>query len=228
MVVVNGMDNAKEMSIFFCGLEFARRGYNTLCLDGPGQGEMLRMRGMPSRYDYEVPGAAAFDYLRKRPEVDAKRVAIMGYSFGGYYSSRIAAFEKRYAACIALSALHWDLAGWQQRIKDKNKNEPNRWRSRTSSSNGWSAPRTRTAIEIAKKFSLKDVAKNITCPFLVTHGGNDRVVPVENAQKLYDAVGSTNKTIKIFSTEEGGAEHAHVDNRQVGIDFAADWLAANI
>ena len=49
-------------------------------------------------------------------------------------------------------------------------------------------------IEIAKKFSLKDVAKNITCPFLVTHGGNDRVVPVENAQKLYDAVGSTNKT----------------------------------
>ena len=53
----------------------------------------------------------------------------------------------------------------------------------------------------------------------------DRVVPVENAQKLYDAVGSANKTIKIFTTEEGGAEHAHVDNRQIGIDFAADWLA---
>jgi esterase/lipase len=84
------------------------------------------------------------------------------------------------------------------------------------------------AIEIARKFSLKDVAKNITCPFLVTHGGNDRVVPCENAQKLYDAVGSTRKTIKVFSAEEGGAEHAHVDNRQVGIDFAADWLAENM
>ena len=83
-------------------------------------------------------------------------------------------------------------------------------------------------IEIAKKFSLKDVAGNITCPFLVTHAGNDRVVPVENAQKLYDAFGSTNKTIKIFTTEEGGAEHAHVDNRQVGIDFAADWLEENM
>ncbi len=56
----------------------------------------------------------------------------------------------------------------------------------------------------------------------------DRVVPVENAQKLYDAVGSSNKTIRIFTTEEGGAEHAHVDNRQIGIDFAADWLAANM
>ena len=37
-------------------------------------------------------------------------------------------------------------------------------------------------------------------------------------RKLYDAVGSKNKTIKIFTTEEGGAEHAHVDNRQIGID----------
>ena len=73
VVVVNGMDNAKEMSIFFCGLEFARRGYNTLCLDGPGMGEMRRMRDMPSRFDYEVPGTAALEYLLKRPEVDGKR-----------------------------------------------------------------------------------------------------------------------------------------------------------
>ena len=110
VVVLNGMDNAKEMSVFFCGLEFACRGYNTFCLDGPGMGETRRMRDMPSRYDYEVPGTAALEYLLTRAEVDARRIAIMGYSFGGYYSSRVAAFEKRYAACIALSALHWDLA----------------------------------------------------------------------------------------------------------------------
>jgi len=225
VVVLNGMDNAKEMSIFFCGLEFARRGYNTLCLDGPGMGEMRRMRDMPSRYDYEVPGTAAYEYLLRRKDVDPERIAIMGYSFGGYYSSRIAAFEKRYAACIALSALHWDLAGWQTRIKEANRNAPG---SVAQSNFQWrwvaGAANEDEGIEIAKKFSLKDVAQNITCPFLVTHGGNDRVVPVQNAQKLYDAVGSKNKTIKIFSTEEGGAEHAHVDNRQVGIDFAADWL----
>ncbi len=225
VVVINGMDNAKEMSIFFAGREFARRGFNTLAFDGPGMGETRRIRDMPSRYDYEVPGAAAFDYLAQRPDVDAKRIAIMGYSFGGYYSSRIAAFEKRYAACIALSALHWDLADWQEKIRQKNASSP----TTVAQSNfqfRWvvGAATAEEGIVIAKKFSLKDVAKNITCPFLVTHGGNDRVVPVENARKLYDAVGSKNKTIKIFTTEEGGAEHAHVDNRQVGIDFAADWL----
>jgi len=229
VVVVNGMDNAKEMSIFFAGREFARRRYNTLCLDGPGMGETRRIRDMPSRYDYEVPGTAAFDYLAKRPDVDAKRIAIFGYSFGGYYSSRIAAFEKRYAACVALSALHWDLADWQEKIRQKNASSP----TTVAQSNfqfRWvvGAETAEDGIAIAKKFTLKDVAKNITCPFLVTHGGNDRVVPVENAQKLYDAVGSTNKTIKVFTTEDGGAEHAHVDNRQIGIDFAADWMENNM
>ena len=229
VVVVNGMDNAKEMSIFFVGREFARRGINTLALDGPGMGETRRIRDMPSRYDYEVPGTAAFDHLAKRSDVDAKRIAIFGYSFGGYYSSRIAAFEKRYAACIALSALHWDLAEWQEKIRQKNANSP----ATVAQSNfqfRWvvGAETAEEGIAIAKKFTLKDVAKNITCPFLVTHGANDRVVPVENAQKLFDAVGSKNKTIKIFTTEEGGAEHAHVDNRQIGIDFAADWIEDNL
>lgn len=229
VVVVNGMDNAKEMSIFFAGREFARRGINTLALDGPGMGETRRIRDMPSRYDYEVPGTAAFDYLAKRSDVDAKRIAIFGYSFGGYYSSRIAAFEKRYAACIALSALHWDLAEWQEKIRQKNANSP----TTVAQSNfqfRWvvGAETAEDGIAIAKKFTLKDVAKNITCPFLITHGANDRVVPVENAQKLFDAVGSKNKTIKIFTTEEGGAEHAHVDNRQVAIDFAADWIEDNL
>jgi naringenin degradation protein FdeB len=229
IVVVNGMDNAKEMSIFFAGREFARRGFNTLCLDGPGMGEMRRIRGMASRYDYEVPGGAAFDYLATRSDVDIKRVAIFGYSFGGYYSSRIAAFEKRYAACVALSALHWDLAAWQENVRQKNLNAPHSV-AQSNFQFRWvvGAETQEEGIEMAKKFTLKNVAKQITCPFLVTHGGNDRVVPVENARKLYDAVGSANKTIRIFTTEEGGAEHAHVDNRQVGIDFAADWLEGNM
>lgn len=229
VVVVNGMDNCKEMSVFFAGLEFSRRGFNTLAMDGPGQGESLRLRGIHARYDYEVPGAAAFDYLAGRPDVDPKRIAIMGYSFGGYYSSRIAAREKRYAACVALSALHWDLAGWQTHIKKQQAINP----ASVGQSNfqfQWvvNAASVDEAIETARLFSLKDVAADIACPFIVTHGGDDRIVPVQNAPKLYEAVGARDKHIKIFSTEEGGAEHAHVDNRQVGIAYVADWLAARL
>lgn len=124
VVVFNGMDNCKEMSVLFCGLEFAARGWNTLAIDGPGQGESLRLRGLYARHDCEVPGTAAYEYLAARPEVDPRKVVVMGYSFGGYYAARIAALEKRYRAGVAFSALHWDLAGFQREVKRRQEADP--------------------------------------------------------------------------------------------------------
>ncbi|MFL5038209.1 MAG: alpha/beta hydrolase family protein, partial [Xanthobacteraceae bacterium] len=117
VVLFDGMDNCKEMSVIFAGIELAKRGMHTLAIDGPGQGETQRLRQIHSRPDYEVPGTAAYEYVASRADVDANRVAVMGYSFGGYQAPRIAAFEKRYAACVALGAMHWDLHGWQADVK---------------------------------------------------------------------------------------------------------------
>src|SRR5262249_60156308 len=52
VVLFDGMDNAKEMSVIFAGLDFAKRGINTLAIDGPGQAEALRLRSIHSRHDY--------------------------------------------------------------------------------------------------------------------------------------------------------------------------------
>ena len=38
-----------------------------------------------------------------RADVDPQTVVVMGYSFGGYYAARVAAFEPRYAAGVAFS-----------------------------------------------------------------------------------------------------------------------------
>jgi len=46
VVLFDGMDNAKEMSVIFAGLDFAKRGINTLAIDGPGQAETLRLRAI--------------------------------------------------------------------------------------------------------------------------------------------------------------------------------------
>jgi dipeptidyl aminopeptidase/acylaminoacyl peptidase len=229
VVLFDGMDNCKEMSVLFAGIEFAHRGIHTLAIDGPGQGESLRLRNIYARPDYEVAGTAAYEFVAARPDVDAKKVAIMGYSFGGYYAPRIAALEQRYAACVALGALHWDLHAWQSKIKEQLKADP----KKSAQSNfqfQWilGVNDSEVALERARTFSLEGIANRITCPFLVTHGENDRVVPVAAAHKLHAAVGSKNKTLKIFKPEETGAEHCQVDNRQLGIDYIADWLSANI
>jgi alpha-beta hydrolase superfamily lysophospholipase len=194
------MDNCKEMSVLFAGLEFAARGWHTLAIDGPGQGESLRLRGMSARHDYEVPGAA-----------------------------RIAAFEPRYAAGVALAALHWDLAAWQREVKRRHESDPTTTAQSTFHF-PWvmGCPDMEAAIEKARRFSLVDVAARIACPFLVVHAEADRVVPVASAHALFQAIGSSRKHLKVFAAADGSTYHAHADNRQVGIDYAADWIAATV
>ncbi len=230
VVVFNGMDNCKEMSILFNGLEFAARGWHTLAIDGPGQGESLRLRGMYARHDYEVAGTAAYDYVSKRPDVDPEKMVVMGYSFGGYYAGRVAAFEKRYAAGVAFGALHWDLAAWQSEIKRRLEVDPKNT-AQSAFHFRWIMGHiddADAAIEKAKKFSMAGVAEQITCPFLIVHGDADKVVPVASAYKLHEAVGSKRKTLRILTAEDGGTYHAQADNRQVGVDYIADWIAMNI
>jgi len=72
------------------------------------------------------------------------------------------------------------------------------------------------------------VADKITCPVLVTHGANDRVVPVEAAHKLTQRSRRRRRRSRSSPRTEGGAEHCQVDNRPLGIGYIADWIAANV
>jgi len=228
VVLFDGMDNAKEMSVIFAGLDFAKRGINTLAIDGPGQSETLRLRRIYSRPDYEVAGLAAYDYVATRPEVDPKRVSVMGYSFGGYHAPRVAGMDKRYAGCIALGAMHWEMHAWL--TENKAKLDVDARKSSTSIFQfRWvvGAADDAAALETAKQFSLEGIAQKIECPVLILHGENDRIVPLQSARTLYEKVGAKNKTLKIFTAEEGGAEHCQVDNRPLGIDYVGDWILAN-
>jgi len=89
-------------------------------------------------------------------------------------------------------------------------------------------PDMEAAMEKLKKFTLEGVADKVTCPILICHGDGDLQTPPDIAQQLYDNVGSQDKTLKIFSAETGGAQHVQVDNRQVGIDYIADWLTERL
>jgi dienelactone hydrolase len=228
VVLFDGLDNCKEMSVLFAGLELASRGFHTLAIDGPGQGEALRLRNLPSRYDYEVPGTAAYEYVAARKDVDPQRVAIMAYSAGGYYAPRAATFEKRYAACVAWGP-HYDYhAVWEKR-----------WNAMKAAPNDVATSHFQlpwvvgtadmdSAMEKLKKFTLAGVVERLVCPLLVCWGSEDKLTSREIADKLYSAAGSQDKTLKIFTHEDGGFEHCQMDNRQVGTDYIADWLSARL
>jgi len=228
VVLFNGLDNCKEMNVLFAGAELAFRGFHTLAIDGPGQGESLRLRNHPSRYDYEAAGTPAYDFVAERSDVDPKRVAIVAYSAGGYYAPRVAAFEKRYAACVAWGP-HYDYhAVWEKRWAAMKKDHNSVATSHFQLPWVLGVDGMEAAMEKLRRFTLAGVAEKIECPILITWGSEDKLTPPEIGQQLYDAAGSKDKTLKVFDRESGGFEHCQADNRQVGTDFICDWLEARL
>ena len=63
VVFFDGLDITKELQYLRGVEELSRRGIGCLVVDGPGNGETIRFRGLPLRYDYDVAGTAALEYL---------------------------------------------------------------------------------------------------------------------------------------------------------------------
>jgi hypothetical protein len=102
LIALGGFDSTGEELLHWIGLPARERGWNCIVFEGPGQWGALQMNpGLTFRPDYEAPVHAVVDYALTRPDVDAKRLALIGYSLGGYFAPRAAACEPRILACIA-------------------------------------------------------------------------------------------------------------------------------
>ncbi|MBI4529234.1 MAG: alpha/beta fold hydrolase [Deltaproteobacteria bacterium] len=69
-----------------------RLGLATFVIDMPGAGENPLLA---HDLNAERTFSAAIDHLEKRPDVDGKRIAVMGRSFGGYWATKLAYVEAR-------------------------------------------------------------------------------------------------------------------------------------
>jgi dipeptidyl aminopeptidase/acylaminoacyl peptidase len=220
-IYLPGWDGTKEQGIELA-LELAGRGFGVLLCDGPGNGEAVLFRGLLNRFDYEVPGTAAFNYLAARPDVDANRISVVGPSLGAYRAGRVAAFEHRLAAAVAWGSI-WDFgAVWARYLSHPREGVP------TPLSHATFVLGLGSAEEVSRelaRWTLADVAPRITCPFLIVHGERDVLVPLTEAERFHSAVGSHDKELKVFYSTDGGDVHCQNDNRTLAHDFIADWLS---
>ncbi len=100
LIALGGFDSTMEEVYFWIGDAAARRGWNCLVFEGPGQwGALMTNPGLYFRPDYEKPVAAVVDYLLTRSDVDKDKIALIGYSMGGYLAMR-GALDPRIKACI--------------------------------------------------------------------------------------------------------------------------------
>ncbi|HEY7677432.1 MAG TPA: alpha/beta fold hydrolase [Candidatus Methylomirabilis sp.] len=215
VIMLGGADSLAEELFFFGGNQVTARGMALLLIDTPGRGSSLRLKGIRTRPDYEKPVGAVIDYLQARPEVDPHRIGLAGVSMGGYYAPRVAACDVRIRAmvlnCGAFDLVE-DLFDFFPPIQPQM-----RWLVGAES--------IAEAREAFRPFTLEGVAGRIRCPALVEHGADDFIMRVEGARRLYGALGSRDKTLKIWGGEEGGAVHCGFDNWAALFPHMFDWLA---
>src|SRR2546428_12843004 len=174
LIMAPGLDSTKE-ELHAYEEPFLARGIAILAIDGPGQGEAEYE--IPILGDYERAARAVCDWIEKRPDLAASKIAMWRVSLGGYYAPRAAAYEKRIRACIALSGpFEWKEIWGALPVLTR---EAFRVRSHCATE--------ADALRHAASLSMNEAAAKIACPIFIVTGREDRLVPASHARRLAKA-----------------------------------------
>jgi alpha-beta hydrolase superfamily lysophospholipase len=246
LIATNGYDATIYEMFLGQAVPALRRGYHCLVFDGPGQGAVLFEQGVPIRADWEVVLGAVVDTIVEREEIDADRMALTGWSLGGYLALRAASGEPRLAACIADPALLSIGAGAIGRLRAAgisasvieryptiddaplapvaeaiHSDRAQRW---ALEQRGFWVHGVSTLGEYLKAtvpFSLEGRLGAIACPTAVTAAEADPLA--RSADQVYEGLRCP-KTLLRFTTAEGAGDHCEMRNRTLLDQRVFDWL----
>ncbi len=255
VIVLHGTGGNKEGQIPLLN-DLAKLGFIAVAIDGRYHGErtksgtgsveyndaMLRTyrtgKELPFLYDTCWDVMRLLDYLETRPDVDPKRIALIGFSKGGMETYLTAAVDPRVAVAIpfiGVQSFHWAL-------------ENNSWQSRvgTFQSAINSAAKDEGITEVKADFVKKFYDRVIPGidgqfdgpnmvpliaprPMFVINGDSDARTPmpglmicIEATRKAYDQAHAADKFA--FKAQPHTAHTVTPEARQEAIAFLQKWL----
>lgn len=246
LILTNGYDATVTDLYFASAVAASRRGYHCLLFDGPGQGEMLYEQGVHLRPDWENVVRAVVDFALRQPIVDPQRIALSGWSLGGYLAPRAASGEHRLAACVAdpgqwsiaegfraaamrLGAAPRDVADLGQ-IDDALLKRlealiaQDRQLTWSVVQRGFWVNGTDTLrdyLRSVETFTMEGRAESIRCPTLLTLAERDPLT--RSTETLFNRLTCPKALIR-FTAEEGAGEHCEMMNRSLLNRRVLDWL----
>ncbi|MCJ1329470.1 hypothetical protein MMC10_006150 [Thelotrema lepadinum] len=244
LLVGSGYDAAQEDTLHEIGFYVLARGWNFVTYEGPGQPTVRIKQGLGFIPDWEKVVTPVVDYLSTRSEVDMSRLALVGISMGGYMATRVAAFEHRFAAAIAIDGIYdffvtitqnfpatiTDLfASGNATAFDAYINSINVPGAPTSLrwvvDQGLFSFNTHSPFDWwtqMKNYTMDGITDQIPCPVFVAQGQADistQGQPQEIAQALGDKA-----TYHEFLTALGAGEHVQLGAEAQLAQVTLDWL----
>ena len=236
LIAAGGNDSSLEEVVLWTGMAAVRRGYNFFAFDHPGHRGALHLdNSCIKRPDYELPYKAAIDLLQTLPGVD-ERLAMTGYSFGGYVTCRVAAHESRILAIApngpiidlleASVAFRGDLLDTVRKLPRFAVALLSRFMLRKMSKRpvllafkqytDWTAgmyPTTldpidklEAGLDFLKPFTVKDEMAGISAAALALVSEGDGEILKRQANQFLDAISSKTKKLHLFTMDKDGSD----------------------
>lgn len=246
VIFTNGYDATVTDMYFVLATAAGRRGYASLIFDGPGQGGMLYEQGIPMRPDWETVVSAVLDVAVTLPGIDPARIALSGWSFGGYLAPRAASAEPRIAALIAdpllpgladgIRMLAIKFGASADQAADLARLDPNLVAAmdkvvRADPSLNWKIVKRAFWVHgistlaeylaLSEDYTLEGRLEAIRCPTLATAAENDPLS--RGVAAAFERLACPKQLIR-FTAAEGAGAHCEMGNRALLNRRVFDWL----
>lgn len=249
IVSVGGYDSTLEELYFASAAPALERGYSCLTYEGPGQGSVIREQGLLFTYEWEKPNKAVLDaFLKQYPKPN--KIVLIGRSLGGYLAPRAAAFEPRVDGVVAFGVCYDFQEAALRQLPKFMKVLYEKWLNQEKYAGILNAmvglkmkvaPAVRWGVQNAqwtmgvkdpaelmvafKNYNLKEISAKITCDVLILAGERDHFFPIRQVEEFSKKlVNARSVTSRIFTDDEGGAEHCQVDAVLLADSILYDWI----
>jgi esterase FrsA len=176
---------------------------------------------MPGTYAYRQPMSGAseaiyhgvIDHFSTHPRVDAGRMAMVGTSFGGYWSARMAAVSPRLSCAVACGApLHYAFG------PANSLGTPEIIVSVLKKVTGAATLREMGTRLDELSFVRNDLFRRIGIPLLVINGDNDTLLGTRDSVIL--AIRAPKGLLKVYENDD----HCAMGHYREWLDLTFDWL----
>jgi alpha-beta hydrolase superfamily lysophospholipase len=227
IVACGGYDSTMEELFFVIGAGALERGYSVLTYEGPGQGAALREQGMKFTHEWETPTSAVLDYFLERHE-QPEKIILYGLSLGGYLAPRAASRDERVDGLIlnnhlydmratALQLIPSPVVSLYENDHPRLVNALMKMKMRLDTGLRWGIKNTEWAMGSAEpvealerfaKYSLENVAEDVTSDVLILAAEKDHMIPLSQAYQLERAlVNARSVEVRVFPDGEGAQAH---------------------
>ncbi|MBM3344702.1 MAG: alpha/beta hydrolase [Betaproteobacteria bacterium] len=217
---IPGMDGFKEANVALYGDRWLSRGIAVLTLEGPGQYEAAVNDIRVSVPNWIEAAGAVMNWLSARPEIDARRIAVTGNSFGSFFGTLACAHEPRFKAC-AVSA-----TCLEPTCRTIFEEASPTFKRRFMYMSGYTDEARFDAF--CKTLTWEGHAENIRVPYLCVAGEADELSPLEHTERLLQTLNCP-KQLVIYQDSRhsvGNVPAAHLGPHPQTL--VADWMLARL